>query len=91
METARLDVSKAPPAIAEAIERVHQGEVRVVAVRDGVPVAALISLPDLALFEELLAELGRDTNVEALRAELALRARTETPAPDTKKPARRSR
>ena len=91
METARLDVSKAPPAIAEAIERVHQGEVRMVAVRDGVPVAAVISLADLALFEELLAELGADLDVDKLRAELALRARTETPEPETKKPARRSR
>ncbi len=91
METVRLDVSKAPPAIAEALERVQQGAVRCVAVRDGVPVAAVISLPDLALFEELLAELGADVDVEKLRADLATRARAETSAPEAKKPARRSR
>ena len=93
METARLDVSHAPPAIAEAIERVHQGEARCVAVRDGVPVAAVISLPDLALFEELLAELGTDVDVEKLLAALALQARTEAPSPtpEAKKPVRRAR
>lgn len=71
METARLDVSKAPQAMAEVVERVRAGTARGVLWRDGAPVAALISVADLALFEQLLADLTDRIDVEVVRTSLA--------------------
>jgi PHD/YefM family antitoxin component YafN of YafNO toxin-antitoxin module len=62
-----LSASTLPPAILESLSR---GE-RVVVVRDGEHVAALISAEDLVLFERLIEEAEDRIDVEAAREALA--------------------
>lgn len=67
----RLTLSEARSRFSEAVSRVSYGGERIVLGRRGQDVAALISVEDLKLFEQLLEEHEDRIDIEAARAALA--------------------
>jgi len=74
----RLAVNKTPKEFAEALDRVASKGERIVLERDGKNVAALVSVEDLALLEQLQDRID-DADAEAAVAEAA--AKGEDPVP----------
>lgn len=66
-----LSAMQARRAFAETLNRVAVGKERIVLTRRGRPVAALVPVEDLRLYERLLEEYEDRLDVQAARAALA--------------------